>query len=284
MPNWYLKGEYSPSNPYAHMSYADRVRRIITRLYRGKYVSYYTLMEKLRQLAGRLSGNPQQTISAVEAVLGDIRFGLLNGSCVNWALYNQLRRAPGATKLTPYKAERLHTTCVEIVEMLSPLCAHPGYYVTNSWFTRLKLSPDQISDAGKALIRDLVWRLYARCIPANRIPNDAEAAHRCLNRLMPTFREWNAVMFLLEKNERNASMAKNMTTGEFREKLLDCFELAMLGKLSSDQIRGVISTSNQINASLSAEIRLRSLEIKAGNNVAELGDVRLGKPKRARKA
>lgn len=289
MPNWYPDSQYAPGNPYAYMSYADRIRRIVARLYKGSYVSYYTISEKLRQLARRLSGNPQQTIAAVEAALGDTRFGLLNGVCVNWALHNQLRKVSVTAKLTPAKVERAHGICLEIVEMLSPLCAHPDYYVTNSWFTRLKLSPDQISDAGKALIRDLIWRLYAKCIPDNRIPWSIEAAHRHLNRLMPTFREWNAVMFLLEKkspinNEGEIAMAKNLTTGEFREKLLDCFELAMLGKLSSDQIKGVIGTSNQINASLSAEIKLRALELKAGSSVGELGEVKLGKPKRQRKA
>ena len=72
-------------------------------------------------------------------------------------------------------------------------------------------------------------------------------------------------------------MGKNdLTTGEFREKLLDCFDKAMAGDLTNDQIKGIIGTSNQINSNLAAEIRLRQFELKAGNAISEIGNIRLG--------
>lgn len=72
-------------------------------------------------------------------------------------------------------------------------------------------------------------------------------------------------------------MGKNdMTTGEFREKLLDCFEKAMAGELTNEQIKGIIGTSNQLNANFAAEIRLQQFELKAGKAISDLGNVHLG--------
>lgn len=78
------------------------------------------------------------------------------------------------------------------------------------------------------------------------------------------------------EQEVKEDMGKTITTGQFRETLLDCFEKAMRGELTNDQIKGIIGISNQINANLAAEIRLRQFELKAGKTVSDLGDIQLG--------
>lgn len=66
------------------------------------------------------------------------------------------------------------------------------------------------------------------------------------------------------------------TTGELRAELAKCFKLAKDGKLSGDGLRGVIGCANQINISISTEIKARAQLSKEGYATGAIGDMSLG--------
>lgn len=65
------------------------------------------------------------------------------------------------------------------------------------------------------------------------------------------------------------------TTGELRSELAKCFQLSKEGKLSGDALRGVIGCANQINISLSAEIKSRAQLQREGINAEPLGKMKI---------
>jgi len=68
------------------------------------------------------------------------------------------------------------------------------------------------------------------------------------------------------------------TTGEFRKELTNCFLMARDGKLSGDALRGVIGCANQINISLSVEMKSRAQLSKEGIVTGAMGEMLLGEP------
>lgn len=66
------------------------------------------------------------------------------------------------------------------------------------------------------------------------------------------------------------------TTGQHRELLIACLGLAVRGQLSNLQTKGIIGCSNQINQSLSAEIRMRQAVLKSGQRPIGFGNLELG--------
>ena len=66
------------------------------------------------------------------------------------------------------------------------------------------------------------------------------------------------------------------TTGQHRELLIACLGLAVRGQLSNLQTKGIIGCSNQINQSLSAEIRMRQAVLKSGQRPVGFGNLELG--------
>jgi len=66
------------------------------------------------------------------------------------------------------------------------------------------------------------------------------------------------------------------TTGEHRELLISCLLKAVKGELSALQTKGIIGCSNQINQSISSEIRMRQAVLKSGQKPIALGMLELG--------
>ena len=66
------------------------------------------------------------------------------------------------------------------------------------------------------------------------------------------------------------------TTGEHRELLISCLLKAVKGELSALQTKGIIGCSNQINQSMSSEIRMRQAVLKSGQKPIALGMLELG--------
>ena len=62
------------------------------------------------------------------------------------------------------------------------------------------------------------------------------------------------------------------TTGDLRAELAKCFLLAKEGALSGDALRGVIGCANQINTSLSVEIKGRTQLHREGIATGAMGD------------
>lgn len=67
------------------------------------------------------------------------------------------------------------------------------------------------------------------------------------------------------------------TSGELRDKLAECFELAKEGKLSGDGLRGVIGCANQINQSWATEVKARVQLMREGATVGAIGNLPIGK-------
>ena len=65
------------------------------------------------------------------------------------------------------------------------------------------------------------------------------------------------------------------TTGDLRRELAKCFALSRDGKLSGDGLRGVIGCANQINISISTEIKARAQLQKEGEATTALGSMKL---------
>lgn len=65
------------------------------------------------------------------------------------------------------------------------------------------------------------------------------------------------------------------TTKDLRKELAKCFALSRDGKLSGDALRGVIGCANQINSSLSIEVRARAQLMNEGASAGAFGDMRL---------
>ena len=65
------------------------------------------------------------------------------------------------------------------------------------------------------------------------------------------------------------------TTGELRKALAKCFEEARKGKLSGDAMRGVIGCANQINLSISNEIKARAQLTREGSTAESFGSLSL---------
>jgi len=65
------------------------------------------------------------------------------------------------------------------------------------------------------------------------------------------------------------------TTGELRKNLADCFVEAKEWKLSGDALRGVIGCANQINISISTEVKARAQLLKEGVACETLGGMPL---------
>jgi len=63
------------------------------------------------------------------------------------------------------------------------------------------------------------------------------------------------------------------TTGELRKNLAECFAQARAGNLSGDALRGVIGCANQINISLSTEIKARQQLAREGVALKSFGDM-----------
>ena len=66
------------------------------------------------------------------------------------------------------------------------------------------------------------------------------------------------------------------TTGEHRELLISCLLKAVKGELSALQTKGIIGCSNQINQSMSSEIRMRQAVLKSGQKPIALVMLELG--------
>jgi hypothetical protein len=65
-------------------------------------------------------------------------------------------------------------------------------------------------------------------------------------------------------------------TGNHRTLLADCVNKVLRGELSTLQVKAIIGFSNQINQSMSAEIRLRQLLLKYGLRPVGFGNLEIG--------
>ena len=82
---------------------------------------------------------------------------------------------------------------------------------------------------------------------------------------------------LIDRVSKFLNEVKDMkTTGELRRCLAQVLNDARDGKLSGDALRGVIGAANQINASLSAEIKMRRQLQSEGISLTGLGDMPIG--------
>jgi hypothetical protein len=66
-----------------------------------------------------------------------------------------------------------------------------------------------------------------------------------------------------------------VTTGELRKELARLLIQVRDGKLTGEQIRGVVGVANQITASMSVEMRARHAAEKIGDQVLAFGDMRI---------
>lgn len=82
---------------------------------------------------------------------------------------------------------------------------------------------------------------------------------------------------LVKRISKILNEVKNMkTTGELRKCLAQVLVDARDGKLSGDALRGVIGAANQINMSLSAEIKMRHQLQSEGIALTGLGNMPIG--------
>jgi len=65
-------------------------------------------------------------------------------------------------------------------------------------------------------------------------------------------------------------------TGNHRTLLADCINKVLRGELSTLQVKAIVGFSNQINQSMSAEIRLRQALLKSGLRPVGFGNLEIG--------
>jgi hypothetical protein len=78
---------------------------------------------------------------------------------------------------------------------------------------------------------------------------------------------------LIDRVSKTLKEADMRTTGELRKALAGLLLDARDGKITGDALRGVIGAANQINASMSVEMKMRRQLQSEGIAVASLGDM-----------
>lgn len=202
MPRWYPSIFIKPDSKYAHMSYSDRVARVIGRIYKGMYVPEWESKKKIYSLAERLSANPGSTTQRVIECLGT-RLGIFDGDGV----VDTLRRKISISNIAEEKHACVLMAAENLIGTLMPLCSNEEIY---SWPPRwvdwasygLRLDPRHMSQAGKSFLREFIFR-FCKNFPGEDPADSPFEAIRRLNRFIPMFRKWSISMQKLEGGDKH---------------------------------------------------------------------------------